>query len=413
MSKRDQRKKRSTARRSGGAINDIINAVRDELRDHADPGMPFIETTFRKHGVVIYYDHGASHNGLIVIRDTDAYMTGIIIDARDDFRILVAPKSLCDTSRNSVDECMQNAGEYDMFNAVDGTMVTLYYVPRMDTWLIATARSYDARDYRWLGERTYSDAIRDAGIDFEKLQRDETYTIIFRDSSFHPMYNGPTIAWQISGPAIGGSVMNFAETCAATCTMDEAMANAGRALAVFTDGGAPNFGYIFIRRGDPERRMIYLQSSLQRLLRKIAYNIPPGMRTVDWKTRNAYIHLRTYLSCGDLIARSTHELIIPAARDIFTRMDLIISALVQVTSAVMRAARSKGARASPDGIIRNTLGAAATDELVTKITKISNAVAERMIAEGRVNAFSQYARRNIMDKFINIGNIDTFISLIL
>jgi hypothetical protein len=111
-----------------------------------------------------------------------------------------------------INETVQNLSNYDIYPIIDGTVVTLYWYE--DTQLVNTSaggkvqpgsgrlsssNGYDVTDMRWLGSRTYMEAIVELAklhplFSFDRLNRDCSYTIGFRHHDFHPLQcDGPKL----------------------------------------------------------------------------------------------------------------------------------------------------------------------------------------------------------------------------
>lgn len=118
-----------------------------------------------------------------------------------------------------MNEMIKNLDCYDIYPVIDGTVVTLYwYDPSAATvlhtqhsqqqhsqqqqqgsWRLSSANGYDVSDMRWLGSRTYMEALMELARQYpafslDKLNRSCSYTIGFRHPEFQPMkYDGPKI----------------------------------------------------------------------------------------------------------------------------------------------------------------------------------------------------------------------------
>lgn len=113
-----------------------------------------------------------------------------------------------------INETVSNLSSYDIYPIIDGTVVTLYwYEPTVavqscstgvksqptGSWRLSSSNGYDVTDMRWLGSRTYMEAIVELAklhplFSFERLNRSCSYTIGFRHHDFHPLQcDGPKL----------------------------------------------------------------------------------------------------------------------------------------------------------------------------------------------------------------------------
>lgn len=95
--------------------------------------------------------------------------------------------------------------DYDVYEAQNGTMVTLYYkrshteTSSSGRWLLSTASGWDVGHYKWMGNKTYQECFDEAvavsagpvGINYDTLSPDSSYTFIFSHPSYHPVCGSP------------------------------------------------------------------------------------------------------------------------------------------------------------------------------------------------------------------------------
>lgn len=108
--------------------------------------------------------------------------------------------------------------KYEITKINDGTTITLY--PWKTRWAIASSNAYDISNMVWVGDksyiqifkdlvdRLYPEFINETGMEilgtegnlflnFTKLDRTKSYTIVFRHHDFHPIKEDPEKIWQI------------------------------------------------------------------------------------------------------------------------------------------------------------------------------------------------------------------------
>ncbi len=94
---------------------------------------------------------------------------------------------------------VKNLSSYDVYPVIDGTVVTLYWYDVKGAWRLSSANGYDVSDMRWLGSRTYMEALLELtsqypAFSLDNLNRSCSYTVGFRHPEFQPMkYDGPKI----------------------------------------------------------------------------------------------------------------------------------------------------------------------------------------------------------------------------
>ena len=110
-------------------------------------------------------------DGLFVMSDRTGATGGVIIDFYENFEIVVRLPPPITQTAEAITFCQKAVDDYDVYNAVDGTRVVLYYFERTSEWLLATSHSYDARNYKWMGDKTYLQVFGECsqGLDFATL----------------------------------------------------------------------------------------------------------------------------------------------------------------------------------------------------------------------------------------------------
>lgn len=376
--------------------------------------------------------------GLFVINDEDTPTSGIVVDALDNFKILVKPLPDVVRNENVLKFCLANIEDYEVYRAVDGTRVSLYYVERLKTWLMATAHSYDARDYKWIGQKTYMEAFMECArayinpeFSLDSLDKGAVYALIFRHHNFHPLVRDPQGIWQISGPRIAGARQYVPMAREEVPSVDTLRFLARKSFVEYAQTGDANYGYIFRKRTAPSATLdesdmggippaVYLESSLHEFVRQQMYDIPSTVANLTCETRPIYLHLRGYMSLG---SNHAHLLMFPRAGDIYTKMDFVISLLTDLTVAEMRASNKADAKGSVRSLtyvvspeqakIGETLFGAAKWQWVRNfIMDISKCVGSRLLSAGAMGAFGDHIHSNVHDQYLNITNMPEFMRIL-
>lgn len=98
-----------------------------------------------------------------------------------------------------------NMDSYEIFEAVDGTRIGLYWYK--DSWRICTINGYDVTELTWSG-KTYRDTLAEVTDEkfYENLDKEQSYTFIFRHPDFHPCAEKTDI-WFVQRALKSGEVL--------------------------------------------------------------------------------------------------------------------------------------------------------------------------------------------------------------
>ena len=373
--------------------------------------------------------------GLFVVDDPNIPTSGFVIDAMDNFKILVHPLPDVINTTTALRFCLNNLRDYNIYRALDGTRVTLYYVERLKTWLLATTNSYDAREYKWIGPKTYMTILmecihaQNSEFSLDSLDKSSQYALIFRHHDFHPLLKDPQGVWQLTGPAIPGV------TPYVPLTADEIPAGGGEALRqlaqhAFVDyarGGVINYGYIFRHKDASVNNdygrgpaAVYLESSLHEFIRKHMYDIPKTIGGLTYENRAIYLHLRGYMVFG---SNHAHLMMFPQAAEIYDKMDFVINLLTDMTVAEMRAKQASSAGGILHSIKKNTISdersaighklfGDAWAHVLEYMVQISQSISSCLITKGVIGPFGDHIHSNIRDQYLNIVNIQDFFKIL-
>lgn len=123
---------------------------------------------------------------------------GLVVDSHSG-KILARPVRTI-FRKASIDDFIANFQQYDVYEVVDGTIVTLYWWA--GRWQFATGRAWDVSSYKWLQNITYHDAIMEvakkSGLPddwLDKLDKNCSYSIGFRHHHFHPLLRDKARIW--------------------------------------------------------------------------------------------------------------------------------------------------------------------------------------------------------------------------
>jgi len=294
------------------------------------------------------------YHELVVMKSRAEGLNGAVVDARADYSILVPPSPIMLTNMSSGIRkyCMQNIRDYDIYQVVDGTRVTLYY--HNGEWLMASARAYDVSGLRWMGPKTYREAFNECAIasglstfNYDTLDTSKTYSFIFHHCDFHPLKGDPAKLWQVDGPAIPGLDRHMPINSSMRPNPEKMRVTATNALTDYASTGTINYGYLLRLRADVpdthQPRAFFFESSLYAAVRNQMYDLPRDIELTH-ETRPLYIHLRAYLSRGNA---ASHILLFPRASEVYIKMTAAMGILVNTI--VMRMRTKVAGTQTPDG----------------------------------------------------------------
>jgi hypothetical protein len=404
--------------RADMSFDDVLADARKYFATH-DICVDGIEMFFRGHGMPIKISRDAGNesatHGLIVLADLSVPVNGIIVDTLDNFKVLVNPMPDVVRDESALQYCLKSLSEYSVYRALDGTRVSLYYVARANAWLMATARSYDARDYKWVGPKSYLEAFKEcAGADFpfDTLDKGAVYSFIFRHHDFHPFVRDPQFLMQVDGPVLTG-VAQYAPMPREEVPCAEKLQFLARTAFVdHARDGTCNYGYIFRKKEAGSPAAVYLESALHEFIRKQMYDIPSTIAQLTNETRPVYLHLRGYMSLG---SNHAHVIMFPRASCVYSKMDYVVSLLTDLTIAEMRAS-GKTTRAIGIGSDRASIGeglfGAAWNPVRDMIGRIARGVAAQLAANGSIGAFGDHIHANIRDQYLSATNMSDFMTIL-
>jgi hypothetical protein len=412
--------------REGGVAAAISDFMRDFTRD--------IYGLFSSSGFKVHCD--GRECGYVVLSDERAGVSGIVIDAIDNFRVVVQP--LADVSRDAriVEDCLANIAEYDVWEAIDGTRITMHYSARFSRWMMATPRAYDVSEKYWIGARTFAQHLEAAFAEVSRkaegseslrdiLDKSQIYTFFMHCPDFHPLAPTHYQLLQADGPPIAG-IAEYAKLGAIPpaevmmITAQDSLREYCQAIASRAESVVPHHGYIMRLRDTSiaARRNLpiaaYLESSLHEFVRASFYDIPQVVRDLNEKSRETYLHVRAYISH---IKRLSYLLIFPRAVDVYRRMDLIIEVLTDLTVKRMRAAKKDVSTSVSDE--REKMGASLFGSswvlIRERLITTSGTIAAKMTTDDSdsFGSIGGHIRANVRDNYLDPVNILTYVNILM
>jgi hypothetical protein len=239
------------------------------------------------------------------IKSADSAMTelqqvcnGIVLEY-PGFRILaIPPPTITWKYSNAV---WNNISKYTIYEALDGSVVTLYYT---DAWHISSANSACVDAYTRLNPATtYMQAVDTClrlypKFKWENLSKDHCYNIGFKHYDFHPL-GVANRAWLVATHYVGDSEPYLPPTVGIPAqpklqqcknVRQLIKKNTTNALQSYLNGGRPNYGYVLALG----HARILVESTLMSNIRNAVYNLPKGLYD-SGAARSTYFSLRAYL----------------------------------------------------------------------------------------------------------------------
>jgi hypothetical protein len=260
-------------------------------------------------------------------------LNGIVLEC-NTWKVLAVPS--CSFFRNaSPQNIVANIASYDIYEIIDGTVVTLYHYN--GSWRLSSANGYDVSQYTWLVEKTYWDAIADLAtrypeFKFENLSKRTCYTIGFRHKWFHPLMSDPERLWLIQACnldvadnvliADGDSVVPMiirelndvglpvqqplrtvvtGQDLYNQLTLENESAIQKYTSMLASGAAVPHYGYFMRSRSTASSLCdLMLPSNLLLMLQRTIYDLPrkrkPHESPITHQNRLNYVTLRAYLS---------------------------------------------------------------------------------------------------------------------
>lgn len=442
MANRERKAREASARNrrervaQHGAIIDI-DRVLDEVRQRwgvfNEETMGEICAHFDQCGFTVQCN-GDRDGYIVLIDDRSAdKISGIIIDAPNEFKVIVKPPYDVSREDDAINYCMACLDDYDIYPAMDATRITLYWCERKNCWMMATARAYNVAQLQWLGTKTYMDHFIAAlsrelalapDVAINSLNHESVYCFMMSAPDFQPLWPAEYHLMQVSGPAVkspdGAKVIGtYAPIGAIRAEVMRANCRAAMNDYICSHGTSRNHGYIMRLResADASDEMrphaVYLESSLHEFVRKMYYDIPAQERRLTSVAREQYLHIRAYLTFG---ARNTYLMMFPHAREIYDKVDFLIEVLSDLTIAQIRASKVAAASAFDIREERVAYGERIFGESWSSVydqaRNLSREHSAHISRNGVIGEFGQHIRANIRDYYSCMQHHQLFMTLI-
>lgn len=116
---------------------------------------------------------------------------GAVFEYNNGWKLLALPQNAFCTNKVSMKKLndLYVSGAYDVYEVLDATIVTLYYYK--EKWCMSSTKSYDVGPLEMFQGMTFMDAFQDLmdtkykAFKFEDLNKDYSYTVALRHSSYH------------------------------------------------------------------------------------------------------------------------------------------------------------------------------------------------------------------------------------
>lgn len=160
----------------------------------------FLHKNLGKQGVKISYERQKNKYTRIMFgtfnRSCSFEFPNIILGAfGDKLKVISVP---CRPPMNQYNKNVFNdIKNYEAIKVKDGTTVTLYYYNK---WVISTFRGYEVNEFKCCNGKTWeqnlNEVLKKYNFNFDRLDRNKSYTIGFTHTELHP-FNNENSAWFI------------------------------------------------------------------------------------------------------------------------------------------------------------------------------------------------------------------------
>ncbi len=323
-------------------LTDNMSEVLDKLRKITSTIKVHIQETDGEHLVVLSSQPAAKNNSSqpaaknnsSMLSDLQEVCNGVVLEY-PSFNLVAMPTPVL--VWECPNEVWSDIGKYTIYEALDGSVVTLYF--RNGEWRLSSANGASVGDYTRLDANVnYMQALRECFEMYPKfkwdlLNQSYCYNVGFKHSAFHPL-NTPNRAWVVGYYYLGGSEP---EPHAPIGLPSQPKYQQGKnvrshiknttatSLQSYLNNGRPNYGYI-LARGNTR---ILIESTLMSFVRNAVYNVPKGLYD-NGKPRSVYFSLRAYLRVK---TKSKFIRLFPQYKPLYDSFDAFFNTL---TSKVMR-----------------------------------------------------------------------------
>lgn len=292
-----------------------------------------IREEFKKYGIKVSYSPDEKNRRVIFSAtkqfrqkgEFDEFISecnGLVLQAGSWKPLAIPPRTI----KSNIKVDIVNRGfardEYDVYEAQDGTMITLYYYA--NSWRISTAKGFDVTYLKW-NDRVYNqvfkEILRAKDIEisdfYTSLDTNKCYTFCFTHPAFHPFWMGKsedevkniTYIQSVSLETLEVSKENPFEKIPSQTKVSgiknvrDLFRTLPKTLDVYLNTGKANFGYILrlkdgveVNDEDIMYRHIFLESRLLQTIRHLYYNGQFNMVAREKKLdRETYIIVNSFL----------------------------------------------------------------------------------------------------------------------
>jgi hypothetical protein len=330
-----------------------------------DTDIQKIRDDFKTYGIKVSYSPNEKNRRVIFSatkqfrqsNEFDGFVSecnGLLLKAGSWEPLVIPPR----TFKSNITVDLVNAGlargEYEIFEAQDGTMVSLYYFD--NRWRMSTVQGFDVTHLKWNG-KIYNQAFKEilsakgVAIDefYDSLNKSQCHTFCFTHPDFHPFWQGKTrdelmnLTFVQSTSATGevSLVNTFDPTQIGEQKLGNPFTNVKdifkelpKTLRKYTNSGKACFGYILRYRSGVDitnenamNSHLFLESHLLQTIRRLFYNGSYNMIIKEKKfNRSKYIVVKSFL---DTEANGKFIHLFPQYQDDFNELEKISIKLIK------------------------------------------------------------------------------------
>ena len=288
----------------------------------------------------------------------DSYVSecnGLLLKAETWEPLVIPPRTFKSNVTVDVVNASLARSEYDVFEAQDGTMISLYFFD--NSWRMSTVKGFDVTYLKWNGKvynQAFKEVLRSKDIDvgefYKSLDPTKCYTFCFTHSDFHPFWQGKT-PQEFLNISFVQSVDLATQEISRENPFDsekitdqipgEKITNVRdifkelpRSLTNFTRGGKACFGYILrfkdsveVTKENSMYAHIFLESRLLQTIRRLFYNGQFNTTVKEKKLdRTQYIIVHSFLD------KRSHDIFLnlfPQFQEEFEKLEQISVKLIK------------------------------------------------------------------------------------
>jgi len=324
-----------------------------------------IRDDFKTYGIKVSYSPDEKNRRLIFsatkqFRQSNEFggfvseCNGLLLKAGSWEPLVIPPRTFKSNITVDVVNAGLARGEYEIFEAQDGTMVSLYYFDK--SWRMATVKGFDVTYLKWNGKvynQAFKEILRARGVDvgefYNSLDKAQCHTFCFTHPDFHPFWQGKsreelmnltfvqstTPSGEVSrenkfdADQIGEQKMGTQFT-----NIRNIFKELPRSLRKYTNSGETCFGYILRYRNDVEitsanamHSHIFLESRLLQTIRRLFYSGQFNIAVKEKKfDRSKYIIVNAFL---DKKTNDSFIQLFPQYQDDFDELETISIKLIK------------------------------------------------------------------------------------